>query len=645
MTLQRTTIILMAVLLLAGCGLPPASDIPATPTAPPTATEPPAPLATQAASPTPERRDRLIVCSGAFPTDLFLYSEPTYIKSVVLSALYDGPIEMSAYEYHPVILTKLPSLADGDAWIEPVAVAEGDLVMDAGGALAALAPGTIVRPAGCRSGDCAIAYENGTVQMDRMRAVFNIRPGVQWTDGSPLTAADSVFSYQLSRSEEILYGNAGLVSNSATSVTFTADYSAVDANTVQWTGLPGFLDPNYPLNFFSPLPAGQLAGIPILDLLAREDVLYSPAGWGPYRVTSWDAGESLTLEANPNYDLAGEGLPSIQEVVIRVVGQDPATSLLAFGLGECDLLLQDSLPNVPVDELLTVEAMLRGRVYTDLQPLYEQLTFNIAPADPQQPAIFAEPRLRQAAAFCIDRPGLAELVYAGLVPALEMSLPGDHPLLQGAPVDLFRYDPQKAGQVLDGLGWLDTNGDGLREAHGVPGIDDGLPLIVRLSVPESDLRSRVGEYLASQLQVCGFQVMLENAPARDLFAQNEAAIGSGRRFDLLETASPMNIDGLCGLAETDRISGEGNAWSGSNLSGYSLPALDDACARMRASLPGTEDYTASRQAVLRIMNDTVPVLPLFVYVNFTVSRSDLSGVTTGLGQGELQDLERFHWEP
>jgi peptide/nickel transport system substrate-binding protein len=481
--------------------------------------------------------------------------------------------------------------------------------------------------------------------MDHLRALFNLRPGLQWTDGSPLTSADSVFSYQLARSEEILYGNAGLVTGSAASVTFTADYTAVDANTVLWTGLPGFLDPNYPLNFFSPLPAEQLAGIPILDLLEREDVLYSPSGWGPYRVTSWTSGESLTLEANPNYYLASEGLPAIREIVLRVVGQDPATSLLAFGLGECDLLLQDSLPDVLVDDLLLAGDMYHGSVYASLQPLYEQLTFNISPADPQQPALFAETRLRQAAAYCIDRPGLAELVYAGFVPALEMSLPRDHPLLQGAPTDLFRYDPQQAGRILDELGWQDTNGDGLREAHGVTGIEEDLPLIVRLSVPESELRGRVSERLAAQLQVCGFQVMLESAPARDLFAQNAEAAGSGRRFELLETASPMTVDGLCGLAETERISGEANAWSGSNLSGYSLPALDDACSSMRAALPGTEDYIASRQAVLRIMNETIPLLPLFVYTNFTVARSDLLGVTTGLGQGELQDLERFRWGP
>ena len=49
-----------------------------------------------------------------------------YVANVVREAIYDGPIDERGFDYQPVILEKLPSLADGDAVIEPVSVAAGD---------------------------------------------------------------------------------------------------------------------------------------------------------------------------------------------------------------------------------------------------------------------------------------------------------------------------------------------------------------------------------------------------------------------------------------------------------------------------------------------------------------------------------------
>ncbi len=627
----------LLVILLAACS-------PATPTPEPQNT--PLPTPTLRPTPTPEPPRTLTICAGSEPVDLFVYSQPGYIKSAILSAIYDGPIDMVDYTYQPVILDKLPSLADGDAVIETVQVQEGQRIVDASGALAVLQAGVIVRPAGCRSSDCAVAYESGALAMDQMRVVFHIKPGVQWADGAPLTAEDSVFSYQVSLSEDVLYSNAGLVSGSAASFSFTSDYTALDASTVQWTGLPGFLDPNYQLNFYTPLPKHQLSAYAIPDLLAANEVLYSPLGWGPYRVTGWDQGQQLTLEPNPNFFRAWEGLPSFSQLVFRFLGQDMESNLAAFDDGQCDILLQDAMLDTPTATMLVLVNGGVARLYLDPQPVFEHLTFNLSPADPAAPAYFASLAVRQAAAMCLDRAALTDAVYAGLVPPLDMALPSDHPLLNGAPQSTTFYNPETAMQLLDGAGWTDGNGDGVREAHAVSGIPDGQPLTVQLVLPESPLRTQVSQLVASQLLACGLGVTVVQAPARDLFAQDADALLSGRHFDLAEFSSPVSVESLCTLAGSGDISGEANGWSGNNLSGYSNPQFDAICADVHASLPGTPEYTTSRQSALVIFSNGLPVLPLFLYSNFTLARPDLTGIATGFGQAsELQNIESFRLEP
>ena len=80
----------------------------------------------------------------------------------------------------------------------PVAHA-GDEVVDAKGDLAALTAGTTVLPSGCTSADCATAWDgSGPLKMDQLKLTYKLLPDLKWSDGAPLTAADSIYSYQLS---------------------------------------------------------------------------------------------------------------------------------------------------------------------------------------------------------------------------------------------------------------------------------------------------------------------------------------------------------------------------------------------------------------------------------------------------------------
>lgn len=643
--LRRSIFLFVAFLLLAGCdGMPLPQGYQAyaygTPWPTPQAT--PTRVSTEA--------DTLTICMGSEPFDLFLYNEPSYQKMAVLAALYDGPIDRIHYQYRPVLLEKIPSLADGDAQIEPVSVGERTMVLDADGQMAPLLPGLRVRPAGCRAEGCAVAFEGGAIDMDQMRVTFHLKPGLAWSDGVPLTAWDSVFSYRVAVSEFTTYGLGGLVSLSARTSIYTAEYTALDDLTVVWAGLPGFLDPTYQANFFIPLPQHTLARYQVEELLVSEEANRAPLGWGPYRLVAWEPGVQIVLERNPYYFRAAEGLPHFDWLIYRFVGQDESANLAALQSGACDVLLADALPAAPTPQMLTLQESGQARlvVVSGLDgALWEQLTFSVAPsADQTRPPLFGDRRLRHAVAFCLDRQALADSLYGGYAPLLDTYLPAGHPLLSGAEISTYPFDPAAGMALLEEAGWRDEDGDGLREAHGVPGLADGTPLRLALATTEADFRAALGARIGEALRACGMEVEVTQEPAREMFVQNAAATLTGRHFDLAEYSLPGRWLPPCEIGLSASIPSEANYWNGSNLSGYSNPDYDAVCQAALLSLPGTPEYVGAHQEALRIFSADLPVLPLFVHVGFLMTRPDLDGLTIAYTQGsELIGIESVRLAP
>jgi peptide/nickel transport system substrate-binding protein len=91
-------------------------------------------------TPTPEPGGprTLVICQGLDPGTLYDYNTDHMSTFHILEAIYDGPIDKNSYSYQPVILEKLPNLADGDATLSAVTVSEGDLVVDANGEVVTL---------------------------------------------------------------------------------------------------------------------------------------------------------------------------------------------------------------------------------------------------------------------------------------------------------------------------------------------------------------------------------------------------------------------------------------------------------------------------------------------------------------------------
>lgn len=599
---------------------------------------------------------KLNICLGAEPDTIHTHLHSMYVSRAIREAVFDGPIDNRGYAYHPVILEKLPSLADGDAVVETITVQAGDQVVDSDGEIITLTSGAIVRPSGCRQDDCAITYAGGALEMDQLSAAFTLLDDLKWSDGEPLTAADSVFSYQIAKECEDQWGRCGggaltYGSYRLATIDRTASYTALDLTTTRWVGLPGFLDQGYQTNFFTPFPLHRWENYSVQEIVEAEDANRKPLGWGPYRIVNWEAGERITLLRNPYYFRADEGLPYFDQLTFIFIRYFPTldfdSALAGLQAGDCDLLSMDTYPEQKLDEVMALAQSGDLELRTIPVPIWEQLTFGINSSPTYtQPNFFGDLRTRQAVAHCIDRPRIVEQVFNGFTTIAEYYIPPTHPLYPPTGLASYPYDPEAGMALLEEVGWRDTTGDGLREARGVAGILNGTLMKVNLYITESQIRAQVTTLIAEDLAACGIEATLIPIPSGELFENSPESPYIGMRFDLVQHGWITGIFPPCDLYLSTQIPGEANQWAGANYGGYINPAFDAACQAAQGALPGTADFVNYHQEALRIFSQDLPSLPLYMRYYLFITRPDLAGVIVQSAQSnELWNLEAFYLLP
>lgn len=652
---------------LAACA-PPPTPIPLSPVV----TEPPTPqVRIVTPTPQPEPPKVLTVCLGQEPADLYLYGTPSLAKATVLDALYDGPIDPTDYGYRPVILEKLPSLADGDAAWHEVTVAAGETIVDVDGRLTALTDGVAYLPSGCHSRSCAVVFdsrEQDAAVLDQLVVTFKLLPGVRWADGEPVTAEDSVFAFR--------HAPPSLKKQ------YTAAYTAQDEHTVQWVGLPGYHDPTYFLNFWAPLPAHRLPDVQGQDLSQVPAAAREPLGWGAYAFQEWVPGDHITLVRNPYYFRAAEGLPHFDALVFRFVGTNAATAVDALLAGECDILDQSIPLDAQFAALQTLEA--DGKLLLRTAPMATTaafLYFGIHPAAyddgwqrEERPDYFGDPRVRQALAMCIDRRRILDEVFHGLTFTSATYLPPGHPLYNDE-ATLYPYDPVQAGALLTEAGWVDDDGDPAtpRVYQGEPGngLFPGTPFRVQYLVSDAPLEQAVAQRVAEDLRACGVEVELTALPAQELFQPGPEGVVFGRRFDLVQMGFATGGEPPCSLWRGDYTPGDplrtrGNVawmrdlldeerddleaqaflfgWGGTNIAGYFNPEFDRVCAEAQLNFEDVEAHAKAHRSAQSLFAADLPAVPLFFYLKIVAARPDMCGlVLAPLADSALWHVEAFDY--
>ncbi len=611
--MPRTVYIIVALLLamiLSACGQAGAAGTP-----------------TPEATATPDAPQVLNICTASEPSSLYIYADNSSSARAVYQAIYDGPFDLHNYLAEGVIFETQPAPT-----VQPVTVSQGDLIVDAYGRVATLAPGVSVRPAGCQNGDCIQVYGEGELQLDQVTTTFTLQPGLRWSDGTPLTANDSVFSFQTASADE--------TPTSKDIIAKTASYTATDEHTVTWVGLPGFVDPQAATRFWHPLPQHVLGGLPAADLLTSEQAARSPLGWGPYTLTQWLPGERIQLARNANY----AGSPAkFAELNFVFIGNDAAASINALAGGRCDVLL-------PSTGLQTLEsAGMQGGVVPQDQWLH--LVFGIEPRTyddgfnpySDRADYFGNVAMRQALAQCIDRDAIANAVNGA---AAAGYLPASSPYANASAV-LPAYDPATANASLDALGWIISE-DGVRRSQSFAGALFGQALELRLAVSDDAQEFAAAEIIRANLADCGAAVTIESLPAAELFATGPENPVFGRNFDLALFAWPFGEQPACYLFLGETVPG-GNwntnryGWGGWNVSGWQNAEFDAACHTALSTLASDPAHTQAHQAAQAIFALELPALPLAVPFGVVAARPDFCGLDTDAVPGErlLQSIENY----
>ncbi len=615
-----------------------ASPDPTSPSTTPTKAVSPSPtlVPTVTSTPTPPPPKELTVCQAKEPNTLFIYGGPSRAARNVLDAVYDGPLDTREYAFEPVILERLPSVDEGEVVVKTVTVSEGERVLSMQGKVVELRPDVKVSNA---EGD-RVTFDGRVVTMTQMVVTFTLRSDVTWSDGEPLTAEDSRFSYELVEQLE----DAALRRRADR----TASYEARDAHTLVWTSVPGYYDGYYLLNLYHPLPRHVLGDTTLEHLLEAEVVHERPLTWGPFAVEAWERGDHITLVRNPHYFRASEGLPHLDRLIFRFI-EDPRQAIEELFSGECDIVSEDLLAGAATSTLADISEVDDVHAVSEASGEWEHLDFGIQPAAWSQRVTFFDNReVRQAIAHCVDRERIANeaFPFGDAVVADSYVLP-QHPLHGGDALHRWAYDPASGRTMLSEAGWRDVSGDGIREAEGAPGVASGTALSVTLLTTQGDpARARAAEVLQENLADCGVGLSVEYLPPDAFYADGPDGPVFGREFELALFSWLNGLSAPCDLYLSTQIPSEDNWWATSNNPGYSSDAYDAACRSALDALYGTERHSSRHREAQHIFSEDLPVLPLYFVPRMIAVRHEVEGVVldpsrqTITWNAELLDVKR-----
>lgn len=554
----------------------------------------------------------LTICTSALPDSLFPdRGRQTPAQSNLLAMIQESPLSHQKGEWVTEILTKVPARADGDLRLEPVSVEAGQYVVDAAGQIAAARQGVHLRPSGCRSADCVVTWDGESpLEMDQMVVEFQFDEGLTWSDGTPVTAEDSLFSFRLARAFETAV--------SLWARERTARYEAVDEYLIRWVGIPGFSTAQLDRLVWSPLPShlfteSELTGDLAADPRFSSDFL----SYGPFRVVQWDQ-EAIQLVVNPHYHRQAEGLPLLDGISYRLIEGGRQAAWQALQEGTCDLL--DSSFGFENDPGLLDEIVANSQFEVHSQPgqSWTQLVFGIRPAsydDGYTPAygdrqdILVDPRTRQGLAACLDREAMLESTTGGWASLWSSFLPPADSRISAE--DQLVFDPALGQDLLKQAGWVDydANPETPLLAANVTGVTPGTRLSLTLLTDPSPFHLALADRISADLSACGVEVQHTALDESQYYVPGPEGPLFGREFDLALIAWQPAPDLDCSLYASGQVPSSENYWIGTNISGWSSADYDAACHTAALALPD-EAALASAQAEAWFLSG-LPAVPLF----------------------------------
>jgi peptide/nickel transport system substrate-binding protein len=469
------------------------------------------------------------------------------------------------------------------------------------------------------------SIENGLWKIlpdGRMETTWRIKPGVQWHDGAPYTSADLIFTLTAVLDPELTFRR-------QPAYTAIESAEAPDLQTIRVTWKRPAIDAHSLFNreLASPLPRHILEPALAEDKAGFSQLPYwseKYVGTGPFKLQDVVPGSHLLLRANDSYVL---GRPRIDELEIRTI-PEPDTLLTTMLAGNADLMLDRRFD---VDRAMIVESQWKeGRLETRFSGnwvVFPQL------GPTSQPIALRDPAFRRALLEAIDRQQLSDLLFNGRSAVSHVYLGPDEVEYRDIEARIVRhdYDPRKAAQALEGLGYS-RGGDGLYRDLA----NQRLALEIRADPGESKLLFTVADFW----QKAGIAVEPTLMASQRLRDREYIATFPGL---YLRGQSSRSSGVLRSLQSADIPRGD-NRWVGGNYSQYDSPALDALIDRYFNSVPHQERTQALGGVVSHITSE-VPVLYLNYQLQFTLVANRVSNVIPSKSAGAASKTWDSHlWD-
>ena len=409
------------------------------------------------------------------------------------------------------------------------------------------------------------------VSEDGLTWTFHLHEGITFSDGTSVDANTVKEYLDWLMNEELLFGYFATIMN-------MASVEVIDDLTLQYTNIEPMItsaDNDLPIIYILPPHVWSEVGEDVYTFDNAEMI-----GTGPYVIAEYVPGSHVIFDARDDYY---RGKPVIDRIIYKIYGNNDAL-VNALITGEIDLTLPDLPPEV-LDTLgenpnITIE---------EKSPLATfDLAFNLSDSGTGHPAL-KDPAVRLAIDQAIDKHQIVDVAFLGHATAGPTNW-AVGPYYEGKlnpDLTITPFDPDAARQTLEDAGYVDTDGDGVRETP------EGAPLEFRLlyatDFPTSQTMS---EMIADWLSEIGIKADVESADYGSL----SYAVLDEQDYDMvidqkISDADPAVMDFW--------LSAE---MGGFNTTGYVVPGMDDAILAYMYSTDDDSRWEATYEAQ-RLLNE------------------------------------------
>ena len=485
--------------------------------------------------------------------------------------------------------------------------------------------------------------ENGGVSEDITTITWKLKEGILWSDGTPLTVEDIIFTHKYACSLESPRSACDLIQSvepiDGSPLNIKITFSSTVIN--PYTLFVGASSPILQKTQFQNCVGEAAEG-------CHKENLY-PVGTGPYKITDFsemEAATVLTYKINRHFRTPDK---LFSKVIIKGTANAIAAARAVLETGEADYGW-----NIQVDPqaLKALENSDIGRIETTFASVIEHLVVNFTNPDPalgnrrsewlngDNPHPFlTDPDVRRALSLAIDRVRITEQLYgptAGRLTCNIISAPANYASSNNE--ECLTQDIEGAKTLLDQAGWLPSH-DGIREKDGVR-----LEILYQTTSANS-VRQMTQALIKEWWREIGVETELKSIES-ELFFHNDGPNSYSRFYaDIEMYAHGGFIDPQSYLSDwrTTEITGSENDWMGGNIPRWFSEEYDDLYQELTRTPVGTE-----RKNLVIALNDLLVqnyvLIPLVDRALVSVVSNSVKGVRTNGWDSELWNIHEWYRE-